>query len=123
MTWVGLKGYWVCESELSEPAAILLSDHVPFTDPKSKAAPRVAKPGELLFEFHRAADHKFLRCELRDYGKWGVEAQFFEGGEFFLGRRFEDVNIGDRIVKAREMAIAWAQRERMAIEASLENES
>ena len=93
-----------------------MSDPIPFTDLKSKAVARVAQPGELLFEFQRAADHKAFRCDLRDHGKYGIEAQFFEGDHFLLGRRFEDANNGERIVKARERAVAWANGKREEIE-------
>jgi hypothetical protein len=88
---------------------------------KAKVPVRVARPGELLFEFCRERDHKFFRCELRDYGKWGVEAQFFEGGDFIIGQRFEDVSDGERIVTAREFAIAWANAERRFVETGVDD--
>jgi hypothetical protein len=52
----------------------------PFYSPTKKPAPaRVAKPGELLFEFHVARTHRFYRVELRDHGPvYGVEAQFLD---------------------------------------------
>ncbi len=43
---------------------------------------RQPKAGELLFEFYRASDHKWFRCELRDHGEWGVEAQLFHSPTF-----------------------------------------
>jgi hypothetical protein len=41
------------------------------------AAPK-GQPGELLFEFHVERTHTFYRCELRDHGPYGVEAQFLD---------------------------------------------
>jgi hypothetical protein len=81
--------------------------------------PRVPKPGELLFEFYRERDHKFFRCELRDHGEHGVEVTFFEGEHGFMAHMFRDVDDGERIVPARELAILWAEQERRAIEPTL----
>jgi hypothetical protein len=65
-----------------------MSNDEPFYSPNAKPAPaRVAKPGELLFEFLRGHD-RFL-CELRDHGDFGVEAQFYQNEEFLFSRRFE----------------------------------
>ena len=50
-----------------------------------------------------------------------MEAQFYEGGEFMIGQRFEDLNDGERIVKARELAIVWAKAERQTIESRFED--
>ena len=47
-------------------------------------------PRETLFEFLRGHD-RFL-CELRDHGRWGVKAQFYQNEEFFCGRRFDPIN-------------------------------
>jgi hypothetical protein len=41
----------------------------------------VPQPDELLFEFLREYDR--FRCELRDHGQCGVEAQFDQNEEFF----------------------------------------
>lgn len=51
----------------------------PFTTPGRVTPPRVARPGEPLFEFLRGHD-RFL-CELRYHGEWRVEAQFFKNEE------------------------------------------
>ena len=37
--------------------------------------PRQPKPGELLFTCTRASDDQTIRCELRDHGVLGIEAQ------------------------------------------------
>jgi hypothetical protein len=72
---------------------------------------RVAQPGALLFEFlHR---HDRIRCELRDHGEYGVEAQFLHNEELFIGRTFHQRL--DLTRTPREMAIAWAHTERAAI--------
>jgi hypothetical protein len=54
----------------------------PFYSPNLKPAPaRVARPGELLFEFVRASDNAPMTCELRFNGEsYAWEAQFFERG-------------------------------------------
>ena len=66
-----------------------------FATPGHTLPPRQPKPGELLFEFYRARDHKFFRCELRDYGKWGVEAQFLDPIDLVMAQRFENIRDGD----------------------------
>src|SRR5258708_7788863 len=87
-----------------------------------KIPPRQPLPGELLFEFYRAADHKFFRCELRDHGQWGVEAQFFDPVDPVIAQTFQDLNDGDRFMRARELAIAWANDMRKTIETYVEAE-
>jgi hypothetical protein len=75
-------------------------------------------PGDLLFEFHRERDHKFFRYELRDHGPWGVEAQFFEGGDFLLAQRFEDLLADTLIITRRDLT--WANAERRVIETAID---
>jgi len=48
---------------------------------------RRPQPGEKLFEFLRGHDR--FRCELRDHGRYGIEAQFFQNEEFVFSRRFD----------------------------------
>jgi hypothetical protein len=72
-----------------------------------KASPQQPKPGELLFEFHVERTHTFWRVELRDHGAYGVEAQFFDPVDLRLAHTFP----------TRELAVAWAEKERQAIEA------
>ena len=85
----------------------------PFYAPDDKSPPpRQAQPGELLFEF--LCGHDRYRCELRDHGDYGVEAQFFLNEEFFYGRRFDASLDPNRT--PREMAVQWAEEERKAIE-------
>jgi hypothetical protein len=77
--------------------------------------PRQPKPGELLFEFYVERTKKFWRCELRDHGpECGVEAQFFDPVDLVFGRRFDPRLDASR--PSRELAIAWAEQERKAIE-------
>src|SRR4051812_30204626 len=46
--------------------------------------PRIARPGELLFEFVPASDRAPMSCELRFNGEsYGWKAQFFERRELF----------------------------------------
>ncbi len=79
----------------------------------SQPPTREAQPGELLFEFQHGHDR--MRCELRDHGAiYGVEAQFFRNGEFSFSRRFDPRLDPGR--PPREMAIAWAEGERTALE-------
>ena len=48
-----------------------------------------------------------LTCELRFHGEsWGWEAQFYERGEFVIGRRF----------LTRAQAVQWAEEERKTTE-------
>jgi hypothetical protein len=71
---------------------------------------------EPLFEFQRGHD-RFL-CELRDHGEpYGVEARFFENGEFLCSRRFDwSMTLTQT---PRELAVQWAEQERIAIEKTL----
>lgn len=86
-----------------------MSNQEPFYAPNRKLdKPREPQPGELLFSFERftldrGMDH--YRCELRDHGEWGWEAQFFKNGEFMLSHRWP----------SKQQAIAWAAVERDAI--------
>ena len=78
-------------------------------------APKPARPqsvpGELLFQF--LVGHDRYRCELRNHGALGVEAQFFVNDEFRYSRRF-DASM-DATLTPRDMAVQWATEERMAI--------
>ena len=74
--------------------------------------PRQAQPGELLFEFLQG--HTRIRCELRDHGDYGVEAQFLHNEEIVIGRTFHQRL--DPTRTPREMAITWAEAERAAME-------
>jgi hypothetical protein len=72
------------------------------------ASPRAActaQPGELLFEFHVERTHTLYRCELRDRGTYGVEAQFFDPIDLRIAHLFP----------TRALAITWAERERQAL--------
>ncbi len=94
-----------------------MSDESPFYAPsKLPAPPRQPRPGELLFEFHVEATHTFWRVELRDNGDFGVEAQFLDPVDIRIARSFrQDM---DRTRTPREMAIAWAEQERKALEST-----
>ena len=61
-------------------------------------------PDELLFEFLRGRDR--FRCELRDRGAHGVEAQIFHEGAVLIAHRFA----------SRDLAVRWAEGERREIE-------
>jgi hypothetical protein len=55
----------------------------------------------------RASDRAPMACELRFHGEsYGWEAQFYERGDFVIGRRFV----------TRALAIQWAEEEREAAE-------
>jgi hypothetical protein len=69
---------------------------------------RTPRPGERLYEWDRGGD--LFRCELRDHGEFGVEAQVMRNGELVVARTFRDVP--DLGLKARALAIAWAEAER-----------
>lgn len=92
-----------------------MSDDKPFYAPDLKpAAPRLPQPGELLFEFHVERTHRFYRVELRDHRVYGVEAQFLDPIDLVISRTFRaDL---DPTRTPRQMAIAWAEEERKALE-------
>ena len=76
---------------------------------------RGAYRGELLFEFYDEWTHTFYRVELRDHGPvYGVEAQFLDPVDPRICRIFRPGL--DPTRTPREMAIAWAEEERKAIE-------
>lgn len=84
------------------------------TDRPCPPKPTTATPGELLFQFTRG--NQTIRCELRDHGPvFGVEAQFLHDGFPLQCRTFNPRLNPDRT--PREMAIAWAEEERKALEA------
>lgn len=69
-----------------------MADEVPWYSPnrhKSRLPVRQPVPGELLYEFWRESDHTHVRVELRDHSSWGIEAQVFTKGDFFMCQRFE----------------------------------
>jgi hypothetical protein len=89
----------------------MADERPPFYLPQQPPPPeRQPQPGELLFEFHVEATHRFFRCELRDHGEWGIEAQILEApNELRVGQRFMDAYTDGRLFSAREQAIQWAR--------------
>ena len=82
----------------------------PFYSPKAKPAPpREPKSGERLFAFSNGADR--FACELRDHEEFGLEAQFLLNGELYIARTFREAP-----AIAPTLAIAWAERQRKAME-------
>jgi hypothetical protein len=78
----------------------------PFTSPNYRPAPRVARPGEPLWEFRRA-DHHTFAAELRFHGEsYGWEAMILKDGELLGSRRF--------VLRAE--AEAWVEIEHQALE-------
>jgi len=78
----------------------------PFYSPKWKPPPpRAPRPGELLFEFVRKADHVHFRCELRFHGEHGFEVQFFHDCELSIARTFQ----------TNALAVQWAEEEWKAV--------
>jgi hypothetical protein len=67
--------------------------------------PRKSTTAGLLFEFGRGSDR--FRCELRDHGRYGVEARVLLNGEFLHSRRFDGGGSGEA---ATLLAVAWAAR-------------
>ena len=86
-----------------------MSDDDPFYSPNLTPAPaRVARPGELLFEFVRASDRAPMSCELRFHGEsYGWEAPFIEGGELLFSH-------GAFVTRA--LAVQWAEEEQKSME-------
>ena len=64
---------------------------------------QIVGPRERLFEF--LSGYERFVCELRDHGKSGVEAMFYQDEEFLVSRFFP----------TRQLAIEWADLERKAI--------
>jgi hypothetical protein len=85
-----------------------------YTPNRPPASSRQPKPDEFLFEF--LYGHDRILCELGDDGEvGGVEAQFFRNEVIEVGRRFFPHMSATRT--PREMAIARAEQERIAIQA------
>jgi hypothetical protein len=100
-----------------------VSDEKPyFATPGLKIPPRQPVPGELLLTFERAADLKTFRCELRDHGRYEVEAQFFDPVDLVIAQTFQEISDGERTIPARELAIAWAKGMRETIESYVEGD-
>lgn len=72
--------------------------------PGRKPLVRRPKAGEEIWRIY--VTHVFWSCELRDHGKWSVEAQILRGGDLFIARRFD----------VRESAVRWADEQRQHIE-------
>ena len=85
-----------------------MSDEIPWYAPGHGATqlPPKGQPCELLFEFHVERTHRFYRCELRDHGSYGIEAQFLDPVDLVISHR----------VPTRELAVLWAEQERKALE-------
>jgi hypothetical protein len=60
--------------------------------------------GEPLWQTR--ASHVTWSAELKDRGRWGVEAQIYRDTDFVIGRRFD----------LRELAVEWAERLRRDVE-------
>jgi len=90
-----------------------MSDREPFYAlGKKPPALRVAKAGELLFTFAVGPDT--IRCELRDHGEYGIEAQFLDPVDVVIARTFrQDLDVART---PRAMVNAWAGQERKAFE-------
>ncbi len=92
----------------------VMADDAWYSPNVGPAPPRQRTPGELLFEFHVPTTHTFWRVELRDHGKYGVEAQFLDPTEVRWARTFPSYL--DPTRTPREMAIAWAHEHRNWLE-------
>ena len=68
-----------------------------FQASKSPTAVRQPKPGEALYELE--IDGTRYRCELRDFGEFGIEAQMLVSGELWQSCRFF----------GRVLAVRWAE--------------
>lgn len=67
---------------------------------------RQAQPDQLLMTFYSEKRRMFYRIELRDRGQFGVEAQLLDPVEM----------LDRHLFPARQLAIAWAEEQRQAIE-------
>jgi hypothetical protein len=85
-----------------------VSDDSFFSPNRKPPLPRVARPGEPLWEFRQ--DHIAWSCELRYHGEFGVEAQILRNGELLHARTF----------RLRATAVRWANDEREDLEKGAE---
>ncbi len=74
--------------------------------------PRQPKSGERLFEFPRGHDR--ILCELYELGNYGIDVRSSKNEEFWYSRRFDPRLDSTRT--PRDLAIQWAEVERMALE-------
>ena len=82
--------------------------------PEAQAqAPAEGEAGRTPIEFVRASDKARIFCELRNHGDWGIEVQFLLNGDLYIARRFR---IGRLWPRARDLAVAWAEQQRTAME-------
>jgi hypothetical protein len=65
----------------------------------ARRPPRQPQPGERLFEV--LIGHDRLRCELRDHGRYGIEAQFFRNEPRPTGRFIDSVRVLNRTPEYR----------------------
>jgi hypothetical protein len=93
--------------------AIALAEKLSDSPNVKRPAPRRPNTDELLFGFVRP-DGGNVRCELRDHGEFGVEAQLLLDDMLYIARTFQA--LPDVKVTARTLAIAWAERERQRLE-------
>jgi hypothetical protein len=80
----------------------------PFYPPNVEPLPSIVpRPAEHLWSLRKCG--VTWDAQLRYHGEYGVEAQILRQGELVIGRRFN----------MRAPAVEWADKERLAIEASL----
>jgi hypothetical protein len=89
----------------------MADDRPPSYLPNQPTRPaRQPQPVELLLEFHVETTHRFFRCELRDHGEGGIEAQILEAPDKLrVSHRFTDAHTDGALLSAREQAIQWAR--------------
>ena len=73
-----------------------------------------AKSRRTLFEFIDQQFGAHWRCELVNFGKWGLEARWYRNSEFHRGRKFTGSDDDSSIAVGR--AIEWATTERERLE-------
>jgi hypothetical protein len=96
-TGLGALGLYVAASSSGDRGAI--NDERSYNG-QPMVKPSVHRPGELLFEFVKG--HTRIRCELRDQGPYGWEAQFLHNEELVIGRTFHQRNGSKSFVSSGE---------------------
>jgi hypothetical protein len=93
--------------------AVRRGSHMAENSPNVKRPTPLRRNTELLFGFVQP-DGGHIRCELRDHGEFGVEAQLLLDDRLYIARTFQ--GLPGVKVTARTLAIAWAERKRQQME-------
>jgi hypothetical protein len=86
-----------------------MADEPKWYQPNYRLPERTPQPGEPVWTLQK--NGRTLRCELRDHGEHGCEAQLLRDGEFYVGRRFDRRELALKYVILRRSELrrdGWA---------------